>query len=567
MRKERGKMETVEVFKQQQAKTVEVLERLLTFLHDGGQFKQFGVEIDQTLIKKVEQGIQQTSNEKLKIALIGGFSEGKTSIAAAWSEHYDTLTMKISQSESTDELAVYSLGDFDLIDTPGLFGFKETADKQKYKDITKKYISEAHLILYVMNPSNPIKESHKEILVWLFKDLDLLSRTVFIVSRFDEEVDIEDDENYERALKVKQENIVDRLRDFGIIESNDEVPIVAVSANPWAKGIAYWLSHLAEFKKLSHIDTLQKATADKIKSAGNTASLVLASQKSIVRDILLREMPVARERAAKAVEECRQFDLLYDDMQRELAKVKQTISGSRITLRDFVVELFTDLILQTEGTSLDTFNEFFQQNIGNEGVVLNTKIQNEFERELGIALQEIDKIEMSFNAGVEHYNSIVGDMALNGLKMGAQFLKNGGARFTNTGILAVRDMLRLSIKFKPWEAIKLAKVLNKYVPIIGSVIGIGFELWDSYSQKKKEEEFQRGIGKMVSNFDQQRQEYLDLIDDDQRFVHKAFPRYIELVEQLAEAKEEMIKKEQRQAQFAKWQKDAEVIEADFKIIG
>ncbi|GAA8779420.1 hypothetical protein DUHN19_09710 [Helicobacter pylori] len=47
-----------------------------------------------------------------------------------------------------------------------MFGFKEKiADSgkiERYKDITKKYISEAHLILYALNPSNPIKESRKD---------------------------------------------------------------------------------------------------------------------------------------------------------------------------------------------------------------------------------------------------------------------------------------------------------------------------------------------------------------------------------------------------------------------
>ena len=63
---------------------------------------------------------------------------------------------------------VYEVDDnFVLIDTPGLFGFKEqfNADinaMEKYKDITRKYVSEAHLVLYVMNSTNPIKDSHKD---------------------------------------------------------------------------------------------------------------------------------------------------------------------------------------------------------------------------------------------------------------------------------------------------------------------------------------------------------------------------------------------------------------------
>src|SRR3546814_3971218 len=55
----------------------------------------------------------------------------------------------ISHQESSNEVKVYEVGDdFVLIDTPGLFGFKEQVNAEtnaieKYKDITKKYVSEA----------------------------------------------------------------------------------------------------------------------------------------------------------------------------------------------------------------------------------------------------------------------------------------------------------------------------------------------------------------------------------------------------------------------------------------
>ncbi|MGV8268407.1 LeoA/HP0731 family dynamin-like GTPase, partial [Pseudomonas aeruginosa] len=77
----------------------------------------------------------------------------------------------------------------------------ETQTIEKYKDITKKYVSEAHLVLYVMNSTNPIKESHKEDLTWLFRTLDLLPRTVFVLSRFDEVADVEDEQDYQANLQ------------------------------------------------------------------------------------------------------------------------------------------------------------------------------------------------------------------------------------------------------------------------------------------------------------------------------------------------------------------------------
>ncbi|GAA9432771.1 hypothetical protein HpHA286_07810 [Helicobacter pylori] len=51
--------------------------------------------------------------------------EGKTSIAAAWIERLDK-SMKIDHQESNDAVKIYDIdNEIELVDTPGLFGFKE----------------------------------------------------------------------------------------------------------------------------------------------------------------------------------------------------------------------------------------------------------------------------------------------------------------------------------------------------------------------------------------------------------------------------------------------------------
>ncbi|MFC4387843.1 LeoA/HP0731 family dynamin-like GTPase [Gracilibacillus marinus] len=556
-------METIDYFKQQQIRTIEILERLLEFLK-GGQ--KFGIVLNEEITKKIEVGINKIASDKLKVALVGGFSEGKTSIAAAWSESYDTSTMKISQTESTDEVNIYEMDDFELIDTPGLFGFKETEEREKYNDITKKYVSEANLVIYVMNPNNPIKESHKDVLIWLFKDLNLLPRTVFVISRFDEEVDLEDEDDFNERFHTKRENIISRLHDFGIIQVEQEASIVAVSANPFGEGIDYWLSNLDEYKKISHISDLQVATTQKIKESGGKNSLVVASQQSIVRDVIIREMPVARERVAKATEEIEKFKSACMDIQRELNKSERKISNVRIDLRNFITEYFTDLILQVKGTNLDTIEAFFERNIGEEGVVLDTNIQNEFESQLGKMVQEISQVEMSFNSSINHYNHIVGDIALNGMKVGGEFLKKGGVQVTNTKVLAARDLLMPSMKFKPWGAVKIAERASKGFALFGAVLGIGVEAWDSWNERKKKQEFQNLIERTVQNFNKQRQEYLDFINDNEKFINELFPDYIELINRVAAMGEEVDKRENFQREFEEWQHQGEIVEADFELL-
>ena len=210
--------ETLKNFREKNDKAVEILEKLKEIISNG---TKLGLAISPAVIKKIERVTEMMGeNQKLKVALIGGFSEGKTSIAAAWLGRIDKSSMKICQQESSDEVNVYDVdSEIELIDTPGLFGFKEKYNDderivEKYKDITKKYVSEAHLVLYVMDPTNPIKASHKEDLQWLFRELGLLSRTVFVLSRFDEVADVEDDWEYQETLKIKKENTLN-----GVIRS------------------------------------------------------------------------------------------------------------------------------------------------------------------------------------------------------------------------------------------------------------------------------------------------------------------------------------------------------------
>ena len=55
-----------------------------------------------------------------------------------------------------------------------------------------------------MNSTNPIKDSHKEDLQWLFRELNLLPRTIFVLSRFDEVADVEDENDYMQNLNIKK---------------------------------------------------------------------------------------------------------------------------------------------------------------------------------------------------------------------------------------------------------------------------------------------------------------------------------------------------------------------------
>ncbi|MGN8539816.1 LeoA/HP0731 family dynamin-like GTPase [Helicobacter pylori] len=547
--------ETLKQFKENQKRNQENLEKLLDFVKTG---EKYSIKIEESFKAKINSIIQSATDQKLKVALVGGFSEGKTSIAAAWIDRLDE-NMKIDHRESSDEVKIYNIdNEMELVDTPGLFGFKEkitdSGKIERYKDITKKYVSEAHLILYALNPSNPIKESHKDDLNWLFRTLNLLSRTIFVISRFDEEADIEDEEDYNKRFKIKKENIQNRLNDLISLSEKEKegLIIVAVAANPFDLGVEHWLKHQEEFQKLSHIKALQDATQKKIKENGGKLTIIEEAKKSVIQDVVYRQMPLAKKEQQEIKREMEYLNKTLEKRRKDIQDLNKEISQARIHLKEFIIRYFSDLILQVSGTSLETFNDFVIREIGDKGINIETKVQNAFERQTQGIVNEIAKIETGFNADMSFFEKHAGALG----KIGIDLLKQSGfinatnIKLARDGMAAVGKFVGVdwTFKFKPWGAVRLASNLNKALPLIGLVI----EGVDSLIKYKKQQEFEKAKEEMKSNFDGQKQEILNLINDETRFKQTCFPMALEL-EKCIQACEESVKKTQEFSEgLEKW---------------
>ncbi len=548
------KNETLEQFKKNQERNQKNLQKLLDFVHTG---EEYGIKVEESLKDKIHNAMENVAGQKLKVALVGGFSCGKTSIAAAWIERLDK-SMNIDHKESSDEVKIYNIDDeIELVDTPGLFGFKEkTTDSgkiERYKDITKKYISEAHLILYALNPSNPIKESHKDDLNWLFRTLNLLSRTIFVISRFDEEADIEDEEDYNKRFKIKKENIQNRLNELISLseEEKESLMIVAVATNPFDLGVEHWLKHQEEFQKLSHIKALQDATQKKIKENGGKLTIIEEAKKSVIQDVVYRQMPPAKQALQDINGEMEYLNKTLEKRRKDIQDLNKEISQARIHLRDFIIRYFSDLILQLSGTSLETFNDFVIREIGDGCINMETRVKNEFERQTQGISNEIAKIETGFNADMSFFEKHARTFGEIAKKLSQSRIINATSiKVARDGIVAVGKFVGIDLawKFKPWGAVKLAGNLNKALPLIG----LAFEAWDSYNKYQKQQEFEKAKEEMKSNFDGQKQEILALINDETRFKQTCFPSVFELEKCIQEC-EENVKKTQECAQgLEKW---------------
>lgn len=389
---------------------------------------------------------------------------------------------------------------------------------------------------------------------WLFRTLNLLSRTIFVISRFDEEADIEDEEDYNKRFKIKKENVQNRLNDLIFLsgEEKESLIIVAVAANPFDLGVEHWLKHQEEFQKLSHIKTLQDATQKKIKENGGKLTIIEEAKKSVIQDVIYRQMPPAKQALQDINGEMEYLNKMIEKRRKGIQDLNGEISQARIHLREFITRYFSDLISQVSGTSLETFNDFVMREIGDKGSNIETKVQNEFEMQTQGIVNEISKIETGFNADMSFFEKHAGALG----KIGINFLNQSG--FINaTNIKLVRDGIAavgkfvgvdLAFKFKPWGAVNLASNLNKGLPLIG----LAFEVWDSWKESQKIEKLEKAKEEMKSDFNNQKQEILDLINDETRFKQTCFPEIFELERSFQELEESIKKTQEFSEGLEKW---------------
>ncbi len=243
--------------------------------------------------------------------------------------------------------------------------------------------------------------------------------------------------------------------------------------------------------------------------------------------------------------------------RKEIQNLNGEISQARIKLKEFITRYFSDLSRQVAGTSLETFNDFLIREIGNEGINIDTRVQNTFKRETQGILDEIAKIETSFNADMSLFEKHAGTLG----KIGNEFLTKSGLinatniKLARDGIVAVGKFVGIDLasKFKPWGAVKLAGNLNKALPFIG----FAFEAWDSYNKYQKEQKLEEAKEKIISHFDNQKKEILDLINDGTRFKQTCFLSALELEKSLQEIKEAIEKMQAYDQEFEKWIKTGE----------
>lgn len=365
---------------------------------------------------------------------------------------------------------------------------------------------------------------------------------------------------------IKQANVAGRLTELIALQPQETaaLSIVGVAANPFDMGTAHWLANLEQFKSLSHIASLQAATTQKIAANGGALAIVQETKNSVIRDVLSKQLPVAIANDERIAVEVDKLESMSTRLRKQLVGAKSQITDVRGSLRGFVVDYFADLILQAKGVNMDTFSDFFEREVGSEGIMVSTRLQNEFERQLKSVTQEISNMKIGFDAEINHFNSTIKQFGKQGLDylVKSKVINNTTVLATRDGVVTAAKYIGLDLgkmlKFKPWGATNLAKGVNGAL----AVVGLALEAWDSWEQAERRKEFQKAMAKMIENFELQRQELVALIDGE-KFTEQFFASYIELQRDVAEVQKDVDAQREQRSRFRAWRERGEAIDVEF----
>lgn len=544
-------MEQFKQFNIEKTAALEGLEQLRSVLDELGEM---GVDVSNEL-QKIDSAVQAVESDMLRIALLGAFSDGKTSVIAAWLGRV-MADMNINMDESSDRLAIYSPEGLpekcEIVDTPGLFGDKEKVIDGKqvmYEDLTKRYISEAHLILYVVDATNPLKESHNDIVKWIIRDLNKLSSIIFVINKMDEVTDLTEQALFDSQAKIKKDNLKAKLQRAANLTPEEvaQLNVVCLASNPNGRGLEFWFGKPELYESRSRINDLKEMTTQVLRR-NVPAALIAKTGLDVVRDVVGQHVVRAEEQQA-------QLTVFAEQNAEESARIRQDISKGGREVKQLAGELFEELQNIENGLlgklrplSLENIRSFLEDELGytEEGVgfKLHLKIKSAIDRSFDQSSKVTSRISQDIGRQLNSSESFLNAMSENALKsMGgaAKGIANLSPGVIKGAIFAARDTLAsvtgVAIKFKPWEATKLAGSISKWAGPAGAAFTLASDLYGAYKAHELEQELKSAKDAIAEVIKGSFKDIYDIIGDDEKLVNffapqlKKFEKIIETVEE------------------------------------
>ncbi|MBE2226849.1 MAG: 50S ribosome-binding GTPase [Ignavibacteria bacterium] len=466
--------------------------------------KTLDIDIEHIIVK-VKSSIKHLEKEKFSIAFFGAFSDGKSSILSALTKRLD---IKISPEPSTDSIVSYQYGDFEIIDTPGLF-----SDKLMHSEKTIKYISEANVILYTVPSPNPLKESHHPTIKWLMQDLRKASSTIFIVNKMDEVADLNNDNDFKNKSKIKTEVIIETLNKLVHIEQQPLV--ICVAADPGGMHLEFWQNN-PDYEKISRINNLDYAINSFIKGSEN--ELTNKAGLSVIKDSIITISTKLDNLQSEIDGQIKLENNQLSELNTQFQTFKKDISETYRNIKEQIIHYRETLLLSIEGaSSIQELRSINEIKIGENGYIINEEINGiiskyieDFQDTENLIVQQFEN-SIEFNKDLQ--DRLVKTLSESGVKLGEKILDTTNKKIMSK-LFEVRkgsDLLKKLIKFKKGgESMKWAskwagrlKTFGKFLkalPILIEALDIVLSMYNQNKFNNEREKLKSEIKSLFKDF-------------------------------------------------------------------
>lgn len=505
-------------------------------LHEG---KDLGIELKR-VSEKLQYLKESVDSTDIKVALVGRFSDGKTSILAAMLGR-KAENMKIGVDETSDELQTYVIDGMRhgvvFVDTPGLFGTKQKeidGDNISVSETTEEFLSSAHIIIYVCDARTPIKNTHESLIIDILRKHKKLPVTIFVLNKMDDVCLLDDDEDFVEKEQIKKQWLIDGLK-RAISLSDEEannIHCVCIAADPDEKGLDFWLEQ-SNYNELSRIGKLRDEVQRLIDST-DEEHLHSANIEAIKKDLLFQLEDESEKQITPLENSIAGMQAVNNDVKNDIEAIQRNLSQVRIDLRKRFEAERQRLLANIDNATREDFSELLDNEFGKQNedgfdfYILESHIDSIVEEALGSCKQlelkcqkDVELLQNKSNQFVDVINKLGGKIG--NIKINKEIVKSG------------RDLIASGHKFKPWGASKLAAKMNKAIGAFG-LLWEAWQWWREHKENEKFKELQSQLKEVVHDYFK---ELLIYIKDDNHF-YELTPGFVELCKLLKTQAEEVM---------------------------
>lgn len=456
---------------------------------------------------------KKKANPELSIMVYGVYNAGKSTFINALLGQESAPVGDVPLTHKVDS---YPYKNYTIQDTPGIDAPKE------HEQVTDGQLEKVDAVLFVVNPSGVAEEKDTlDKLIFLFKK----HKKVFLI--FNEKTPFSE-EDFIKIKDQTRKRLQDIALEHGIKEEIlKDIPIFKINAKTALKGKLEDKPKLVEH---SGINLLEKELNKFIDEIINNNE-VYHSLKSSLADFIDDNIEILQKRYDNNIK--KQYDNLvkeiYQDRTLLLNSTKSRINRLQSQLSDNIKTWLRDNPKSAEQQIENWVNakvNVLHEDMSHDFESLTVKLQSQIE-DVQVSLpqlsqEDIGKVEIAYQELLKDgketdFDSEKIGKVIDGIdpKHIANVVGKVAPKITEQHIVMTLQLtkkylptLMKGIGTKTME--KMAKTVSiRFLPFIGPVISVGFELWDMQKESQNAQKMQQTIDEQ----NRQRERYYQQISD------------------------------------------------------